>query len=104
MQAAAATLRVGVARTCQPEGVPGFTAKRGLEARLLLWALLPLPGAGRLVQGAVLSRPADEWALLLPPAAQFLRASCGWSLMEPAGKGACRALAPCKAAEQRRWL
>ena len=34
MQAAAATLRVGVARTCQPGGVPGFMAKRGLEARL----------------------------------------------------------------------
>lgn len=104
MQAAAAILRVGVARTCQPGGVPGLMAKRGLEARLLLWALLSLPGAGRLVQGAVLSRPAGEWALLLSPAAQFLRASCGWNLMDPAGKGACRALAPHKAAERRRWL
>lgn len=97
MQAAAATLRAGIARTCQPGGVPGFMAKKGLEARLLLWVLLLLPGAGRLVQGVVLSRPAGEWA-------QFLWASCGWSLTEPAGKGACRALAPHEAAERRRWL
>ena len=60
MQAAAATLRVGIARTCQLGGVPGFMAKKGLEARLLLWALLPLPGTGRLVQGVVLSRPAGS--------------------------------------------
>ena len=52
-----------------------FYKHKGFDSFGLLRSVFVNVKSGRLVQGAVLSRPAGEWALLLPPAAQFLRAS-----------------------------